>query len=244
MERIDKIYTQFPLYRSRRIGYTLGKSLGEQPAGEQPGEVVNRKRIQRLLRIMGIEAIYPKPRRPTTSDRDAEQKVYPYLLRDYKISRANEVWSTDITDIPMRQGFMYLVAIIDWYSRYVIAHRLSNTMDVSFCVEALEEALSSGQPEIFNSDQGSQFTSAAFTGRLAAADIRISMDGRGRCYDNIFIERLWRSLKYEEVYLKDYADVASLRHGIAEYFRFYNTERPHQARNNQTPTAVHLSTIH
>jgi putative transposase len=189
------------------------------------------------MRLMGLEAIYRKPR---LSQKDDEHKIFPYLLRDVAIERPDQVWSTDITYIPMRRGFLYLVAILDWFSRYVLTWRLSNTMDTRFCVEALEEALSgSRKPEIFNSDQGSQFTSTAFTGVLKAADIAISMDGRGRVFDNIFIERLWRSVKYEEVYLYEYADGRHAHQRLGWYFPFYNIERPHQALDYRTPHEVY-----
>jgi putative transposase len=198
--------------------------------------MLNRKRVQRLMRLMGIEALGPKP---NTSKPAPGHKVYPYLLRGLTIERPNHVWAADITYIPIGEGFLYLVAIIDWASRAVLSWRLSNTMDTSFCVDALEDALARfGRPEIFNTDQGSQFTSAAFTARLLAAGIRISMDGRGRWLDNVFIERLWRSLKHEEVYLKGYADGREARAGIAAWIAFYNTRRPHQALGGQTPLVV------
>jgi putative transposase len=200
------------------------------------GEVVNRKRVQRLMRRMGIAALGPKPR---TTKPAPGHTIYPYLLRDMTVERPNQVWAADITYLPVGHGFLYLVAVMDWSSRAVLAWRLSNTMDVSFCVSALEEALTRfGTPEIFNTDQGSQFTSAAFTGTLAAAGIRISMDGRGRWMDNVFIERLWRSLKYEEVYLKGYADGRDAKAGITDWMVFYNHSRPHQALANRTPMAV------
>lgn len=230
MRLIDKEYTRHPFYGSRRMQVYL-RGLGY---------VVNRKHIQRLQREMGIQAIYPRPR---TSTADNGNRRYPYLLKGYRISRPNEVWSADITYIPMHRGFMYLFAVIDWYSRLVIAHRVSTTMEVGFCVEGLEAALSRGRPEIFNTDQGSQFTSGEFTGCLERAGIRISMDGRGRCHDNIFIERLWRSLKYEDIYLKEYTDGAALRAGLVEYFTFYNEERPHQALEYRTPMQVHLDRV-
>ncbi|MDP6496187.1 MAG: IS3 family transposase, partial [Dehalococcoidia bacterium] len=184
-------------------------------------------------RVMGIKAIY---QRPNTSKPSQGHKVYPYLLRGLEIGRANQVWATDITYIPMARGFVYLVAIMDWYSRYVLAWRLSNMLDVDFCVDALEEALSKGTPQIFNTDQGSQFTSDAFTGVLVRNDIQISMDSKGRYMDNIFVERLWRSVKYEEVYLKAYQSVAEARAGIGAYLRFYNDQRPHQALGYHTPS--------
>jgi putative transposase len=187
--------------------------------------------------LMGIEAVYPKPR---LSQPGEGHRVYPYLLRGLEVGRVNQVWSTDITYIRMAQGFVYLVAVMDWFSRYVLSWRLSLTMELDFCVEALKCALRRGRPEIFNSDQGSQFTSEKFTGVLAEREIAISMDGRGRCMDNIFIERLWRSLKYEEVYLKDYATVPEARAGIEKYFRFYNQERLHQSLEYRTPAAVWL----
>jgi putative transposase len=200
------------------------------------GAPVNRKRVQRLMRLMGIEALGPKP---NTSQPAPGHKIYPYLLRGLTIERPNHVWAADITYIPIGQGFLYLVAIIDWASRAVLSWRLSNTMDTSFCIDALEDALARfGRPDIFNTDQGSQFTSAAFTGKLLAAGIRISMDGRGRWLDNVFIERLWRSLKYEDVYLKGYADGREARAGIAAWIAFYNTRRPHQALGGQAPLAV------
>ena len=197
------------------------------------GEVVNRKRVRRLMRVMGIEAIY---QRPNTSRRHPEHKVYPYLLRDLAIDRPNQVWCADITYIPLAKGFVYLVAVMDWFSRRVLAWRLSNGMDTAFCVEALQEAMDRhGQPEIFNTDQGVQFTSEAFIGELASRGVRISMDGKGRFLDNIFIERLWRSLKYEEVFIKAYASVAEARSGIGGWLDFYNDERLHQALNYRTP---------
>src|SRR3954463_41479 len=200
------------------------------------GERVNRKRVQRLMRLMGIEALGPKP---NTSQPAPGHKIYPYLLRGLTIERPNHVWAADITYIPIGEGFLYLVAIIDWASRAVLSWRLSNTMDTSFCIDALEDALARfGRPDIFNTDQGSQFTSSSFTGKLLAARIRISMDGRGRWLDNVFIERLWRSLKYEDVYLKGYADGREARAGIAAWIAFYNTRRPHQALGGQAPLAV------
>ena len=186
---------------------------------------------------MGLEAVYPRPR---LSLAGADHKIYPYLLRGMKIRRPDQVWSTDITYVPMRQGFMYLVAIMDWHSRYVLSWQLSNTMDVSFCLEALEEALGERRPEIFNTDQGSQFTSQAFTGRLEAAGVAISMDGRGRFLDNIFVERLWRTVKCEDLYIKGYSTVVELEAGLADYFWFYNYDRPHQSLGYQTPAEVYF----
>jgi putative transposase len=192
--------------------------------------------VRRLMRAMGLVAIYPRQR---TTVPGSGHKVYPYLLRGLSITRSDQVWATDITYIPMSHGFMYLVAVMDWASRYVLSWRLSNTLDEGFCVEALEQALSRGCPEIFNSDQGSQFTGKAFTEMLLAAGVRISMDGKGRCVDNVFIERLWRSLKYEEVYLKAYSTVGEARTGIGSYMRFFNEERPHQALDYRTPKEVY-----
>jgi putative transposase len=226
LRRIDELFTRWPFLGSRRMTAML----------RTEGVPVNRKRVQRLMRHMGIAALGPKPRTPKPAP---GHTIYPYLLRDVTVERANQVWAADITYIPIGRGFLYLVAVIDWASRAVLAWRLSNTMDVSFCVAALEEALARfGQPEIFNTDQGSQFTSAAFTGVLASAGIRISMDGRGRWMDNVFIERLWRSLKHEDVYLKGYADAHEAKPGIAEWIGFYNNFRPHQALASRTPMAV------
>ncbi len=226
MKLIDRQYLATPFYGARKIAAWL-KSQGYR---------VNRKRIRRLMRIMGLKAIY---RRPRTSKPAPGHKIYPYLLGDLRITRPNQVWAADITYIPMAHGFLYLVAIIDWYSRYVLSWRLSNTLDADFCIEALEEALTKGKPDIFNTDQGSQFTSEAFTGLLQQHGVRISMDGKGSYNDNLFIERLWRSVKYEEVYLKAYQDGREARIGLGNYFRFYNTERPHQALGYRTPTEVY-----
>ena len=226
MRRIDELHLELPFYGSRRMTFELNKE----------GRGVNRKRVQRLMRVMGIEALVP---RPGTSKPAPGHKIYPYLLRGLAIAEPNHVWAADITYIPMARGFLYLVAIIDWASRAVLAWRLSNTIDRRFCVEALEEALERyGKPKIFNTDQGAQFTSAAFTDKLEKAGVAISMDGRGRFMDNIFIERLWRSIKYEEVHLKAYADGREARAGIGSWMTFYNFRRPHQAMNNQTPMAV------
>jgi len=192
--------------------------------------------VQRLLRIMGLEAIYPKPR---LSVAGRGHRIYPYLLRDVRVERANQVWSTDITYVPLARGFMYLAAVIDWYSRYVLAWRLSNTLDGSFCLEMLEEALGLGRPEVFNTDQGVQFTAEAFTGRLLSAGVAVSMDGRGRCLDNVFVERLWRSVKYENIYLHGYESVPELEQGLACYWPYYNHERPHQALEYRTPAEVY-----
>jgi len=226
MLRIDELYLEKPFYGSRRMTFELNEE----------GRGVNRKRVQRLMRLMGLEALVP---RPGTSKAAPGNKIYPYLLRGLEITQPNHVWASDITYIPMAHGFLYLVAVIDWASRAVLAWRLSNTMDSGFCVEALEEALQKhGTPRIFNTDQGAQFTSAAFTAKLAAAGIAISMDGRGRFLDNIFIERLWRSIKYEEVHLKAYADGREARAGIGQWIDFYNHRRPHQAMSNQRPMNV------
>ena len=199
------------------------------------GFLVNEKRVRRLLREMGLMAIYPKPR---LSLARSEKERFPYLLKDVEICRVNQVWSTDITYIRLTAGFVYLVAVMDWYSRYVLAWRLSLSLETSFCLEALEEALTISEPEIFNSDLGSQFTSGSFVSRLTESGILVSHDGRGRCFDNIFVERLWRSVKYEEVYLKDYRVVPEARIGLANYFRFYNGERLHQSLDYNTPESV------
>lgn len=228
MQRIDAQYTRTPFYGSRKMTAWLNRE----------GYEVNRKRVQRLMRLMGIEAIYPKRR---TSQKDAQHEVFPYLLRGVEIVRPNQVWATDITYIRMRRGFVYLVAIIDWFSRYVVTWELSNTLDREFCIQALEAALAHATPDIFNSDQGCQFTSKDFTGRLEAAGVRISMDGRGRVFDNIFTERLWRTVKYEEVYLNDYDDVADVYDGLTRYFAFYNDERLHQALDYSTPGEIHFA---
>lgn len=202
----------------------------------QQGYRVNPKRVRRLLRQMGLMAIYPKPK---LSQPLAGAQVYPYLLRGVSIERVDQVWSSDITYVRLQQGFVYLVAIIDWHSRYVVSWEVSVSLDSSFCQSALEYALQSGQPEIFNSDQGAQFTSSGFREKLLERGIGISMDGRGRALDNIFVERLWRSVKYEEVYLKDYRSVGEARESLGRYFEFYNTERLHQSLNYQTPEAVY-----
>jgi putative transposase len=228
MRLIDERYTEYPFLGSRKIVEWLW---------DTHDLLINRKRIQRLMRLMGIEAIYPKPR---LTLRDQNHKVYPYLLRGVSIDRPNQVWSTDITYVPLRQGFLYLTAIIDWYSRFVLSWELSNSLDASFCVTALERALRSGaKPEIFNTDQGCQFTSKDFIAVLESADISISMDGKGRCIDNILCERLWRSVKYEEIYLKDYLTGAEAASGIKKYFIFYNSERHHQSLGYATPASVY-----
>lgn len=222
---IDEIYTEFPSYGSRRM----------KAAMKRRGHQIGRERVQKLMRSMGIEAIYPKRR---TSQPHPDHKIYPYLLRNVKIERVNQVWSTDITYIPLNKGWVYLVAIMDWFSRYVLSWKLSTTMEAEFCITALEDALRIAKPEIFNSDQGSQFTSNAFTSVLLSNEIKISMDGRGRVFDNIFIERLWRTLKYDEVYIHDYETVKIARARISEYFRKYNLKRLHQALGYKTPYEV------
>lgn len=231
MRLIDEQYLRTPFYGSRRMTVWLN----------QQGSEVNRKRIQRLMRLMGLEGLAPGP---STSTPHPEHAVYPYLLRGLDIRGANHVWATDISYIPLQTGFVYVMAIMDWYSRCVLSWRLSNTLDHVFCVEALEAAMDAyGHPEIFNSDQGAQFTCEEFTGVLKRSGIQISMDGKGRCHDNIFIERLWRSLKYEEVYLHAYDGMSEARTGIARWFRFYNTQRPHQALGNQTPLSAFTRSI-
>ena len=227
MDRINAIYTDHPFVGSRKLTAALRRE----------GYPVNRKRVRRLMRAMGLVSIAPKP---DTSRPHPQQAVYPYLLRGVVIERPNQVWSTDITYLRIERGRAYLVALIDWHSRYVLAWRLSNTMDTTFCVEALTEALEQhGTPEIFNTDQGSQFTGAAFIEVLNHHHIRISMDGKGRALDNMLIERLWRSLKYEEVYLKHYQSLREAQAELSIYFRFYNTDRPHQSLNNRTPEQVY-----
>jgi putative transposase len=222
MALMDRQYMKTPFYGSRRMRVWLGGQ----------GHLLGRDKTRRLMRLAGLEVVY---RRPNTSKATPEHRVYPYLLKGMKIDRVNQVWTADITYIPMARGFLYLVAIMDWYSRYVLAWRLSNTLEVGFCVEALEEALSKGKPEIFNTDQGSQLTSAAFTGAPLERGIQVSMDGKGRYLDNIFVERLWRSIKYEEVYLKAYKDGTEAKQGVGSYLDFYNRERPHQALGYRTP---------
>jgi putative transposase len=228
---IDEEYTNRPFYGSRRMVVFLRAA----------GHVVNRKRVQRLMRDMGLAGMAPGP---NTSKPQPRHKVYPYLLRGVAVTRPNQVWSTDITYIRLARGFAYLVAVIDWYSRRVLSWRLSNSMDASFCVDCLEDALREhGRPEVFNSDQGSQFTSAAFTDVLKREGVAISMDGRGRALDNIFVERLWRNVKHEDVYLRGYANMAELTVGLARYFAFYNAERPHQSLGYKTPASVYRSGI-
>lgn len=228
MRRIDEQYLRTPFWGSRNFATFLSS----------PRQTVNRKRTQRLMRKMGLEAIAPKP---STSRPAPGHKRYPYLLRDVTPERPNQVWSSDITYVPLRGGFLYLVAVMDWFSRHVLAWRLSNSLDVDFCLEALDEALELGTPDIFNTDQGAQFTSPLFTERLLEREIAISMDGRGRALDNVFIERLWRTVKYEDIYLKRYESGADCHQGLKNYFRFYSHERPHQALGLRTPWAVHTS---
>jgi putative transposase len=227
MRLIDEEYTRHPFYGSRRMTVWLCDQ----------GHEVNRKRVSRLMEVMGIEALYPKPR---LSQPGEGHKIYPYLLKGVEVTRVNQVWSTDITYVRMAGGFVYLVAVMDWFSRFVLSWALSVTMELDFCVEALKRALRRGRPEIFNSDQGPQFTSEKFIGELETQGITISMDGRGRCFDNIFMERLWRSLKYEEIYLRDYELVPEARAGIGNWFRFYNQQRPHQSLGYRTPAELYL----
>jgi len=226
MRLIDEAYTRWPFYGVRKMTAWL----------QRKGHSVNVKRVRRLMRVMGLEAIYAKPR---LSASGKAHKRYPYLLREVVIDRVDQVWSADITYLPLRGGFLYLVAILDWHSRYVLAWELSRSLEGDFCVRALKAALARGCPEIFNTDQGVQFTSEAFTGVLEAREIAISMDGRGRAFDNIFSERLWRTVKYEEVFLKDYAGEEEARQGLRAYFRFYNHERLHQALDYRTPAEVY-----
>jgi len=228
MKMIDRQYLATPFYGARRLAAWL----------KNQGYRVNRKRVRRLMQVMGLKAIY---RRPRTSTPAPGHRIYPYLLSGVEITRPDQVWAADITYIPMARGFLYLVAIIDWCSRYVLSWRLSNTLDAGFCVEALEEALRKGRPEIFNTDQGAQFTGEAFTRMLEQQGVKISMDGKGRYSDNLFVERLWRTVKYEEVYLKAYQDGRDARMGIGDHFRFYNTERPHQALGYRTPAEAYAS---
>lgn len=227
MRLLDEQFTRTPFYGVRRMTAWL----------HSQGQEVNLKRVRRLLRTMGLEAVYPKPR---LSNPDHRNRRFPYLLRGVAITRPDQVWSTDITYIRLRRGYVYLTAVMDWYSRFVLTWRLSPSLEADFCLEALEEALASGHcPEIFNTDQGAQFTCEAFVGRLEQARIRISMDGRGRALDNVFVERLWRSVKYEEVYVKDYETVRDARQGLSDYFAFYNHERFHQALDYRTPMVVY-----
>src|SRR5262249_21406354 len=223
-------YTACPFYGSRRMTAWL----------RGQGEPVNRKRVQRLMRLMGLEAIYPKPR---LSAAGPGHRIYLFLLRGVTIERPDQVWSADITYVPMASGFMHLAATIDWYSRYVVAWRLSNTLDGSFCLEILDEALGQGRPEVSNTDQGVQFTAEAFTGRLESAGVAVSMDGRGRALDNVFVERLWRAVKYEDIYIQGYEEVPELRCGPGRYFAFYNHARLHQSLGYRTPAAVYATPL-
>lgn len=232
MKLIDQCYLELPYYGTRRIKDWLY---------DEHGLVVNRKRIQRLRRLMAIETLYPKR---NLSLANQKHKVYPYLLRGLDINRPNQVWSTDITYVPMAQGFIYLIAVMDWYSRKVLSWRVSTSMDTSFCIDALEDAIETyGSPEIFNTDQGSQFTSEEFTGVLKANDIAISMDGKGRWVDNVFVERLWRSVKYEEVYLNAYDTVADAKKRLGRYFERFNTKRRHQGINGLTPDMLYTQSV-
>jgi putative transposase len=230
MRLIDEQYLKTPFYGSRRMAAWL----------RLQGHRVNGKRIRRLMRLMGLEAVRPKP---STSRPVPEHHVYPYLLKGVAITRTRQVWSTDITFVPMPRGYMYLTAVLDWFSRYVLSWEVSNTLDVGFCLSALDEALAQDAPEIFNNDQGAQFTSLAFTGRLESAEVRVSMDGRGRALDSAFVERLWRTVKYEDLYLKDYEDGHALRDGLHAYFTFYNHERPHQSLDYFAPAQVHYNLV-
>lgn len=230
MNLIDEIYTERPFYGKRRICAEL----------QQRGFLVGVKKVRSLMQRMGLEAIYPKPK---TSIPNSHHKKYPYLLKNVPITKVNQVWSTDITYIRLSKGFVYLVAVIDWFSRYVLSWRLSLTLEKDFCIEALQEALSLSTPEIFNSDQGSQFTSSDFTGILEDKNVQISMDGKGRCLDNIFVERLWRSVKYEDIYLKEYTSPMEVQQGLKNYFHFYNHSRLHQSLDYQTPAQIYLQNL-
>jgi putative transposase len=231
MQQIDELYMQHPFYGARQMARAL-KRLGYE---------VGRKRVGRLMRVMGLEAIY---RKPNLSRANAAHPVYPYLLRGLVVERPNQVWATDITYIPVQGGYAYLCAVIDWHSRCVLSWELSNTLDAAFCVRVLNTALKRhGKPEIFNTDQGCQFTSAEFTGVLKEHGVKISMDGKGRCLDNVFVERLWRSVKYEEVYLRSYADLVEAERHLRAYFKFYNESRPHSVHDGQTPSEVYRLSI-
>lgn len=229
MRLIDREYTRAPFYGYRKMTARLNNKHGYE---------VNHKRVARLMHKMGLQAVYPRPR---TSIPNKEHKKYPYLLRGLDIARPNQVWCADITYVPMPSGFMYLVALMDWFSRFVVAWKLSNTLDGAFCLAVLRLALRHAQPEIFNTDQGVQFTANDFTGELEAASIQVSMDGRGRVFDNIFVERLWRTVKYEDIYIKEYATVPALAAGLDDYFNLYNYERPHQSLGYLTPADVHFA---
>lgn len=226
MEQIDRIYTRYPFYGVPRMTAELRRQ----------GEIINHKRVERLMHLMGIEALLPKR---NLSKRNKDHIIYPYLLKDVKITGTNQVWSSDITYIPVHNSFMYLVAIIDWFSRYILSWEISNTLDVHFCLSALDKALRQGKPEIFNTDQGSQFTSKNFIQAVLDSQIKLSMDSKGRALDNIFIERFWKSLKYEDIYLNDYQNVPELIAGIENYFSFYNNDRVHQSLDFKTPAQVY-----
>ena len=228
MRLLDETYTQRPFYGVRKMTAHLRRA----------GHAVNPKRVRRLMRQMGLEAIYPKKRLSLAAE---GHKRYPYLLRDLLIDRPDQVWCADITYLRLRRGFLYLAAVMDWHSRYVLSWELSGSLEADFCLQAFQEALRQGTPQIFNTDQGVQFTCEAFTSALEAQGVRISMDDRGRCYDNIFVERLWRTVKYEEVYLRDYADPVEARQSLQAYFRFYNEQRPHQALDYRTPAEVYFA---
>lgn len=231
MNRIDRLHLELPFAGARMLRDLL----------RQEGHTVGRSKVVRLMRLMGIEALYRKPK---TTKRHSGHKVYPYLLRNLAVSRANQVWAMDITYLPMARGFVYLAAVVDWYSRRVLSWKVSTTMDVHFCLEAVEEAMERhGVPEIMNTDQGSQFTSQAFTGLLKDNDIQISMDGKGAWRDNVFVERLWRSVKYEEVYLHAYETVSAAKAGLDRYFRFYNSRRPHSSLDRQTPDQFYFESL-
>ena len=230
MREIDELHLLYPFFGSRQITRWLRRQ----------GEVINRKRVRRLMRLLGLEAIY---RKPNLSRANAAHRIYPYLLRGLKVDRPNQVWATDITYMPVQGGHAYLCAVIDWHSRCVLSWELSNTLDATFCVRALKQALAEhGTPEIFNTDQGSQFTSTEFTSVLLAHGIKISMDGKGRCLDNVFVERLWRTVKYEEIYLKAYVNLPQAEQNLRTYFKFYNAHRPHSSHDGQTPLEVYRQT--
>lgn len=230
MRHLDELYMDFPFYGARRMQQEL-KSFGF---------AANRKRIQRLMRLMGLQTLYPKPK---ISVRNIEHLVYPYLLRNVAIERNNQVWSSDITYIPMKGGFFYLTAVMDWFSRFVVGWQISNSMESTFCIEALKDSFSYGKPEIFNTDQGSQYTSKAFTSVLKSNEIQISMDGKGRCLDNVWIERLWRSIKQEDIYILEYRNGSEFYKGLSKYFHFYNFRRRHMALNYQTPSDIFLNQL-
>jgi len=227
---LDQEYTRHPFYGVRRMTWFLG----------QQGFGVNPKRVRRLLRLLGLEALYPKPR---LSVGDGRPGRFPYLLRELKVERANQVWCTDLTYVPLAGGFIYLTVILDWHTRYVISWRLSDSLEGGFCLAALDQGLAEARPEIFNNDQGTQFTCAEYVGRLRQAGVRISWDGRGRVFDNIFVERFWRTVKYEDIYLRDYRTLAEAQAGLRRYLEFYNWQRPHSALENQPPAAVYFGSL-